>query len=123
MLFNSLHYLFIFLPIVIFVYITLHSMDLVTASIVWLICASFYFYGNWKIAYLPILIASICVNFMVGRLLGAIDEKGYIKRKQYLLGAGILFNVSVGAASELFAKGRNSLYKFIYDDCLQYNTY
>ena len=70
-------------------------MGLATASIVWLIGASFYFYGHWKIAYLPILMTSICVNFMMGRLFGTIDDKNHAKRKRLLLGAGIFFNVGL----------------------------
>jgi D-alanyl-lipoteichoic acid acyltransferase DltB (MBOAT superfamily) len=77
------------------VYIALRSKGYETASIIWLIGASFYFYGNWKITYLPILVTSICINFIVGRLLGTIDTGDSTKWRRYLLRAGILFNIGL----------------------------
>lgn len=53
----------------------------------WLVLASFFFYGYWDMRYVPLLFGSICFNYLVGRQLEASDgHKG-------LLVFGIVINV------------------------------
>jgi len=66
MLFNSIEFLFIFLPIVFVVYFLLIKLHLSKFSNFWLLIASLYFYAYYKIEYLPIIISSIIFNYAVG---------------------------------------------------------
>jgi len=69
MLFNSYEFIFLFLPIMFFGYFYLTSKRLVVASKVWLVLGSLFFYCWWNVAYLPLIIASMLVNFAVGNSL------------------------------------------------------
>ena len=66
MLFNSFEFVYVFLPTVAIVYFLLgkHSADLAK---VWLLGASLFFYSWWNISYLPLLLASISINYTLGR--------------------------------------------------------
>ena len=66
MLFNSVEFLFIFLPIVFLVYFILNKIKLTKFTNLWLLIASLYFYAYYKIEYLPIIISSILFNYMMG---------------------------------------------------------
>ena len=96
MLFNSLEYLFLFLPIVVVLYYTLCIYNVSIIAILWLVCASFFFYSYWKITYLQILITSICVNYLIGKLLELAEQHRRGQRwKKFFLFIGILFNVGL----------------------------
>ena len=75
MLFNSFAFLFGYLPIVLAGYFLLDRLTTSAswrlAPAVWLALASLFFYAWWDVRYLPLLLASICVNYGAGRLLGA----------------------------------------------------
>jgi D-alanyl-lipoteichoic acid acyltransferase DltB (MBOAT superfamily) len=75
MLFNSFAFLFGYLPIVLAGYFLLDrltsSASWRLAPAVWLALASLFFYAWWDVRYLPLLLASICVNYGAGRLIGA----------------------------------------------------
>ncbi len=95
MLFNSYIFIFAFLPVTFFVYFFLTGSRLFVAAKAWLVLASLFFYSWWNIAYLPLLLLSIIVNFAIGRSLSE-DHWGKrrITRKQLLI-AGIVFNVGL----------------------------
>src|SRR6478735_8158843 len=68
MLFNSYLFIFLFLPVALAGYFALGRVgDL--APVVWLALASLVFYsvGNWQ--YVPLLVASIAFNYLIGYLL------------------------------------------------------
>jgi D-alanyl-lipoteichoic acid acyltransferase DltB (MBOAT superfamily) len=88
MLFNSLEYIFLFLPITLIIYYILLRHKLVLASKIFLIIASLFFYAFWSIKYLPILIFSILVNYFFGNAL--IRQKN---RRFFIL--AIIFNISL----------------------------
>lgn len=91
MLFNSIEFLFIFLPIVFFVYFALNKLKLVELAKGWLVFASLAFYSYWKIDYLPLIISSMIFNYSIGATLTRkINLK--INRKVVLL-IGIIGNV------------------------------
>ena len=80
MLFNSFAFLFGYLPIVLAGYFLLDRWAPAgsgaaswrrLAPAAWLAGASLFFYAWWDARYLPLLLASICVNYGAGRLLGA----------------------------------------------------
>lgn len=91
MLFNSIEFLFIFLPIVFFVYFALNKAKLVELAKGWLVFASLLFYSYWKIDYLPLILSSMIFNYSIGATLtGKINLK--INRKMVLF-IGIIGNV------------------------------
>jgi D-alanyl-lipoteichoic acid acyltransferase DltB (MBOAT superfamily) len=80
MLFNSFAFLFGYLPIVLAGYFLLDRWAPAAsasaswrrlAPAAWLALASLFFYAWWDVRYLPLLLASICINYGAGRLLGA----------------------------------------------------
>ena len=94
MLFNSYEYILLFLPIVITVYFGLNRAGRETAAKVWLAAASFFFYGWWKIAYVPLLFGSILVNYALGRWMNRIDTV-YRNRRKLILLLGLLFDIGL----------------------------
>lgn len=93
MLFNSGHFIFVFLPITLIIYFVLLRNRLITYSKIWLIIASLYFYGYYNPKYLELIICSILVNFMLGNLLGN-EHLAKIQRKIIMI-LGIVFNVGL----------------------------
>ncbi len=92
MLFNSLEFLFIFLPIVFIVYFLLSKTKLIKYSNLWLLIASLYFYAYYKIEYLPIIISSILFNYTMGFFI----QKDYSQNiKKLLLIFSIVGNLSL----------------------------
>ena len=92
MLFNSVEFLFIFLPVTFFVYFALNKLKLVTMATGWLVIASLAFYSYWKIDYLPLILLSMIFNYTLGTTLSS--EKLKINRKLVMLG-GIALNVAL----------------------------
>jgi len=87
MLFSSTAYIFAFLPLVFLLYFVVFGRLPYKAKIGLLLIASLCFYGWWIPKYLPILIASIIVNYFCGL---------WLRRRtgdKLLLTAGILLNL------------------------------
>ncbi len=97
MLFNSIEFIFFFLPISLFIYFLLNKFKLTTLSKAFLGIASLFFYAWWNIKYLFLIIFSILVNFSLGYILGQIHNnkiKEFISRKIILI-IGLIFNVGL----------------------------
>ena len=62
MLFNSLEFLFVFLPIVFVVYFSLNKFKKYGFAKFWLLLASLFFYGVYNPEYLWIILSSILFN-------------------------------------------------------------
>jgi alginate O-acetyltransferase complex protein AlgI len=82
-LFNSFQFIFMFLPI------TLAGFFLVArfarpAAAGWLVLASLFFYGWWSIQALPLLLASIVVNYLFGMRLAPETPPPFLTRKALL---------------------------------------
>jgi D-alanyl-lipoteichoic acid acyltransferase DltB (MBOAT superfamily) len=87
-LFNSYEFLLAFLPIVVAGYFLLNRAG---AGNAWLVAASFFFYAWWRVEFVWLLVASIAVNFTVGR---AIVHRAVQNRPtKALLVAGIAFDL------------------------------
>ncbi|APA68540.1 MBOAT family O-acyltransferase [Janthinobacterium sp. 1_2014MBL_MicDiv] len=81
MLFNSFAFLCAYLPIVLAGYFLLERLAPAgtraepgwrrLAPAAWLAAASLFFYAWWDVRYLPLLLASICLNYGAGRLIGS----------------------------------------------------
>ncbi|HEY3855996.1 MAG TPA: MBOAT family O-acyltransferase [Verrucomicrobiae bacterium] len=68
MLFSSWEFILLFLPLAILVFFLIPSRPLWLRK-VWLFAASLFFYGYWKIEYVPLLLLSIAFNYSVAELL------------------------------------------------------
>ena len=94
MLFNSYPFIFLFLPIVLFGYFALGRLsDL--APVIWLALASLVFYAvsNWQ--FVPLLLASVAFNYIVGLLLIS-GRPGAVLRSAVL---------TIGVAGDLLVLG------------------
>ena len=81
MLFSSLEFIFIFLPVVFVLFFVLKNTQMkgnsalakyynlhhFTFAKIFLIAASLFFYAFYKLSYLPILCASILINFLLAK--------------------------------------------------------
>jgi len=94
MLFNSYEFIFIFLPIVFFVYFYLNSKRLTTGAKAFLVFASLFFYSWWNIAYLPLILVSMLFNYAIGTSLTRKEELLKVNKKT-LLTIGIIGNLSL----------------------------
>lgn len=94
MLFSSLEYLFLFLPLTFLLYYLLLKNRLVISAKILLISASLFFYSYWNIKYLPLLLLSILVNYFCGCYLIKYyaDSTKKSQNKSLAIGA-IIFNI------------------------------
>lgn len=90
MLFNSIVFIFIFLPVVFTLYFLLNRLKLHRTSKILIVLSSLFFYSWWNVVYLPILLFSIVCNFGIGRMILSNANKA----KLWLI-TGIVFNVSL----------------------------
>jgi D-alanyl-lipoteichoic acid acyltransferase DltB (MBOAT superfamily) len=97
MLFNSYEFIFLFLPIMFFGYFYLTSRRLIIGSKVWLVLGSLFFYSYWNVLYLPLILASMLVNYAIGSSMPKFDKARRGKRptRKQMLIAGILFNIGL----------------------------
>lgn len=86
MLFNSYEFIFLFLPVTFAGFFLLGKYAPKSYATLWLVIASFSFYGYWDYHYVPLLFASISFNYFVGR---KIENT---RSKEWLV-FGILLNV------------------------------
>ena len=95
MLFNSYIFMFAFLPIVVCGFYVLGNYFNYRIAILWLVLASWVFYGWWNPRYLLLLLLSILVNYSIG---GVFIKKGKIANKadqKALLLIGVIFNLAL----------------------------
>lgn len=85
MLFNSIEFLFLFLPILLAVFFRLGRYSQRLAA-TWLVAGSLFFYGWWNPAYLGLLLSSIVFNYGVGYALARGKKMG---SRRSLLALGI----------------------------------
>ena len=69
MLFNSIEYLLLFLPVTLLVFQVCFRGPSTQPKIMWLVLASLVFYGSWNPKYLSLIVVSILVNFAIGKAL------------------------------------------------------
>ena len=100
MLFNSIEFLFIFLPITFFIYFGLNKLKLIKMATAWLVIASLSFYSYWKLEYLPILLVSMLFNYSVGSTLTS-DNKLRIN-KRFIMIFAIIMNIGLLAYYKYF---------------------
>src|SRR5438045_3319851 len=80
MLFNSLAFLFLFLPVTYFVFWRLQSK---TARYIWLTAASYVFYGAWNYKFTALMAFSTLVAYTSG--VGLLSSRSAGRRKVLLI--------------------------------------
>ena len=92
MLFNSIEYLFIFIPVVFFIYFFLNKLSLFKTAKFSLLLASLFFYGSYKLDYIWIILSSILFNYFISWLfkLNLSENK-----KKLILFIGISGNIAI----------------------------
>lgn len=90
MLFNSVAFILLFLPVVVLGYYFLLVRN-GGLSLLWLVGASLFFYGWWNPAYLLLLLGSIFVNYCCGRALSWNNSSKF--RSKCFVIAGVFFNL------------------------------
>lgn len=118
MLFSSMLFLWIFLPIVLVINLILSICPFksddkrVYIKNVWLLICSLIFYAWGGIKYLFIMLASIVINYIGGRVLGTTKKKKFVLIICVICNIGILFffkyfNMFVIAIEALTSSGQN----------------
>ena len=90
MLFNSFEFLFAFLPLALAAYHGLRVYGKPRWAKTILLIASLFFYGWWDVRYVPLIIISVLLNFIIGLVLG---QKECARR--FVLIVGIVFNLGL----------------------------
>lgn len=104
MLFDSETFIFIFLPVALFVYQWFRHRAFFKASQWWLIVASFTFYGWWNPVYVLLLASSIAFNFLIGNSI-------LRKRRRYERLATLTFGVTVNLCLLAYFKYANFFFE------------
>ncbi len=114
MLFSSITFLFIFLPIALIVYylVPMRFKNLV------LLVASLVFYAWGEPLYVLLLIASVAVNYVIGRQIDARSESKRVARNMLIV--GIIVNLGflgvfryAGLVAGMFSSGSSSNFVFL----------
>lgn len=109
MLFHEPVFVYVFLPINLFVFLALSKMAPMRAPMIWLGLTSIVFYSWWKPVYAPLLIGSVLVNYAFGRALmrtpGSRRGRGFLG---VAIGADLLV-LSTFKYSGFFAESLNRL--------------
>ena len=89
MLFTSWEFILFFLPVTAGVFLALPARWR-TARKVWLSLASLFFYGWWKLEYVPLLLASIGVNYALAEW---IARRGGTQKARWLVATAVALNL------------------------------
>lgn len=92
MLFNSLLFITLFLPLTLFGWYGLQRLENPTYAKVFLVGMSLWFYGYFNYYYLAILVSSVVVNFGCSKLFSFCHKEG---SEKLVLTAGLLFNLAL----------------------------
>jgi alginate O-acetyltransferase complex protein AlgI len=68
MLFSSWQFIFLFLPVSLAVFFLIPTQPAWPRKI-WLLLASLFFYGYWKVEYIPLLLFSISFNYTIAEII------------------------------------------------------
>jgi D-alanyl-lipoteichoic acid acyltransferase DltB (MBOAT superfamily) len=91
MLFTQFEFLFLFLPITLGGYFLLaRFIEAPAARLSWLAAASLVFYGYWDLNFVPVILISIAVNYVMGLL---IAQQTNVKARGWLFALAITANL------------------------------
>ena len=93
MLFNSYIFIFLFLPAVLSVYFLLGRICHGKLTNFWLLVSSLSFYGWGEAAHLPLLVGSICINWLLGAAIRRTQKDGRERLMHAIFWGGICGNL------------------------------
>ena len=115
MIFNSIEFIFFFLPTTLLAFFVLGFKGHRRAALAWLVIASLFFYGWWNPVFLLLISSSIAFNFKVGKHLGSSTESSAKKRVLLVLGIGLnLFLLGYFKYANFFIGNINYLFETDY---------
>ena len=92
MLFNSYTFVFGFFPVVLAGFFLLSRFGCRTQQL-WLLAASWFFYGWWDVRFLSLLLISTGANYLLGIAVAAVTERGKARVANWLVGVGVVANL------------------------------
>jgi len=92
-LFNSLEFIFWFLPATLAGFFLLGYLGQYNLAAIFMTLASLFFYAWWNPPYVLLILISIGVNYALGSALGAGEQDNNIARRKLLLAVGIAINI------------------------------
>ncbi len=92
MLFHSKEFLFYLLPAVFSGWLLLVFLKRFCFALAWVTLGSFVFYAYWNPPYLAILLGSVFLNFLIGKVVDPLCGKGAVARFRFLA-AGVCVNL------------------------------
>jgi len=95
MLFYTTEFIFIFLPITLAGFWLTSRYGGQHGALAWLAGASIAFYGLWDPGMLLLLLASVVINFFIGRCIGAARHAKHGRLASWILGLGIVCNLAI----------------------------
>lgn len=98
MRFNSYEFIFVFLPSAWLGWRAALGLKQWRIGVAWLCLASLVFYGYWNWRYVPLLVVSLCVNYVLGWRIGTAQPGA----RRLLLGCGLLWNIGLLAYFKYF---------------------
>ncbi|MCB9989389.1 MAG: MBOAT family protein [Rhodospirillales bacterium] len=93
MLFNSLEFILLFLPVAVLFFYLFQKKSL-HAAVISLVIFSFFYYAYWNPLYIGLLLASIIVNYQLAKYADK-NSKYKIEFKRLSLYASIIFNIGL----------------------------
>ncbi len=97
MLFNSHFFIFIFLPLTLFVFFMIGGRSHHRVAVAWLVGASLFFYGWWNPAYLGLILGSMIFNYSAGVFMNSASSSagGSGKSRKSALIVGVAGNLAL----------------------------
>lgn len=89
MIFNSIEFIVLFLPTVVILFYLLSTLKLYNYIFLFLFLSSLLFYGSWNINYVWLLLCSIILNFLLGRLIC------FSRFRKFFFYFGVIINLSI----------------------------
>jgi alginate O-acetyltransferase complex protein AlgI len=95
LLFNSHVFVFAFLPVTLAGFFLLGRLGPTRPARLWLLAASLVFYGWWSWGYLVLLVATMAVNWRLGRHIHSLRERGAERRARAATALGVAANLGL----------------------------
>ncbi|MCX7921325.1 MAG: MBOAT family protein [Clostridia bacterium] len=95
MIFSTYTFIFMFLPITFLTYTILNKLKLYPVAKLWLVLASFYFYAQGSIKYLPLFVGCVFINYIIGTMIVQASGPYALRNKRILLALGLIQNIGL----------------------------
>jgi len=95
LLFNSYIFIFVFLPITLFIYFLIGSFKCHRIALAWLVASSLFFYAWWNPLNLGLILGSILFNYSLGLALSRTSKNVSILQRKIIFIIGVSANVGL----------------------------